>query len=429
MLISVALFVLFLLVIAGVPVAAILGVVALVIAEFFAFFPLTAAVGEVSWSASSEFTLLAVPMFILMGEILTKSGMTDRMYTSLDAWFNRLPGGVMHTNIAAATMFAATSGSSVATAATIGTVSLANIERYGYNPRLFLGSLAAGGTLGILIPPSINMVLYGMLANTSVTDLYMASFIPGLVLAGMFSLAIFLACVIKPSWSGRVQRYTWQERILGLRHLLPPLLLFLIVVGTIYGGIATPSEAAAMGVIAALVISLAGRGLTVTRLIAAFEGTMRTTCMIMLIILTAMFLNFCLGSLGVTDSVLGLVKGLELGKYELLAILVAIYLVLGCFMDPLSMMVSTAPIVIPLVVAVGFDPVWFGVVFMILSEAAMITPPIGVNLFVVQSLRKSGEFRDVVIGSLPFLTMMLAFILVITIWPKIVLWLPGVLAK
>lgn len=335
----------------------------------------------------------------------------------------------MHTNIAAATMFAATSGSSVATAATIGTVSLSNIERYGYNARLFLGSLAAGGTLGILIPPSINMVLYGMLANTSVTDLYMASFIPGLVLAAMFSLAIFLACVIKPSWSGRVQRYTWQERILGLRHLLPPLLLFLIVVGTIYGGIATPSEAAAMGVIAALVIALAGRGLTVARLIAAFEGTMRTTCMIMLIILAALFLNFCLGSLGVTDTVLSLVKGMELGKYELLAILVAIYLVLGCFMDPISMMVSTAPIVIPLIVAVGFDPVWFGVVFMILSEAAMITPPIGVNLFVVQSLRKTGEFRDVVIGSLPFLMMMLGFLLLITIWPQIVLWLPQVLAQ
>lgn len=429
MMITVAIVLLFLLVVAGVPVAAILGVVALVIAEFFAFFPLTAALGEVSWSASSEFTLLAVPMFILMGEILTKSGMTDRMYTALDAWFNRLPGGVMHTNIAAATMFAATSGSSVATAATIGTVSLSNIERYGYNARLFLGSLAAGGTLGILIPPSINMVLYGMLSNTSVTDLYMASFIPGLVLASMFSFAIFMACVIRPSWSGRVQHYSWRERIISLRHLLPPLMLFLVVVGTIYGGVATPSEAAAMGVIAALVISIAGRGLTFRRLIAAFEGTMRITCMITLIIVAALFLNFCLGSLGVTDRVLGIVKNLNLGKYELLAILVAIYLVLGCFMDPISMMVSTAPIVVPLVVSVGFDPVWFGVVFMILSEAAMITPPIGVNLFVVQSLRKTGEFRDVAIGSLPFLMMMMAFILLITVWPRIVLWLPEVLAK
>ncbi len=427
MLMSVAVAVLFLLVIAGVPVAAILGVVALVIAEFFAFFPLTAAMGEVSWSASSEFTLLAVPMFILMGEILTKSGMTDRMYTALDAWFNRLPGGVMHTNIAAATMFAATSGSSVATAATIGTVSLSNIERYGYNAPLYLGSLAAGGTLGILIPPSINMILYGMLANASVSDLYMASIIPGLILAAMFLLAIFTACVVRPSWSGRAHQYTWRERIVGLRHLLPPLLLFLVVVGTIYGGLATPSEAAAMGVIAALVIAIAGKGLSISNLIAAFEGTMRTTCMIMLIIVVAIFLNFCLGSLGVTDTVLGIVKNLDLGKYQLLAILVAIYLVLGCFMDPISMMVSTAPIVIPLVVAVGFDPVWFGVVFMILSEAAMITPPIGVNLFVVQSLRKNGEFRDVVVGSLPFLLMMLAFLFIITVWPNIVLWLPQVL--
>ena len=429
MLITVALIVLFLLVVAGVPVAAILGVVALVISEFFAFFPLTAAIGEVSWSASAEFMLLAVPMFILMGEILTKSGMTDRMYTALDAWFNRLPGGVMHTNIAAATMFAATSGSSVATAATIGTVSLSNIERYGYNPRLFLGSLAAGGTLGILIPPSINMVLYGMLANTSVTDLYMASIIPGLVLAAMFSAAIFIACVLRPSWSGRIQNYTWRERITGLRHLLPPLLLFLVVVGTIYGGLATPSEAAAMGVIAALCIAFAGGGLSTANLIAAFEGTMRTTCMIMLIIVVALFLNFCLGSLGVTETILAIVKHMELGKYELLLILVIIYLILGCFMDPISMMVSTAPIVIPLVVAVGFDPVWFGVVFMILSEAGMITPPIGVNLFVVQSLRRTGEFRDVAIGSLPFLLMMLVCILVITVWPQIVLWLPKVLAR
>lgn len=424
-----ALFVLFVLVAAGVHVAAILGIVSLVLAEFFAFFPLTAALGEVAWSASSEFTLLAVPMFILMGEILTKSGMTDRMYNALDAWLNRLPGGVMHTNVAAATMFAATSGSSVATAATVGTVSLSNIDRYGYNPPLFLGSLAAGGTLGILIPPSINMVLYGMLSDTSITALYMASVIPGLLLALLFSSVIFLACVIKPHWSGKAILYSWKDRIRGLPHLLPPMALFLVVVGSIYGGVATPSEAAAMGVIAAFLIALFGRGLTWRTLIAAFEATMRTSCMIMLIIVIAVFLNFCLGSVGITDTILGWVKSLGLGKYEMMAVIVCVYLLLGCFMDPISMMVATAPIVVPLVVALGFDPVWFGVVFMILSEAAMITPPIGVNLFVVQSLRKSGSFAQVAIGVLPFLAIMIGFVVLLIAFPSIAMWLPQLLSR
>ena len=410
----------------GIYVAAILGILAIFLGETFSFISLLPALGDISWSASTEFVLVAVPLFIMMGEILLRTGIATDMFRALDKWVNWMPGGLMHTNVASSALFAATSGSSVATAATIGTVSIPNIELRQYSAPLFLGSLAAGGTLGILIPPSINMIIYAVLTDTSVNDLYLAAIIPGLLLAAMFSLAIFLACVIKPALSGTHDKASWNDRISSLKHLLPPIVLFLVVVGSIYAGWATPTEAASLGVVASLLFGLYRRRINRTVLLMAFEGTMRTTAMVTLIVVIAFFLNFVLQSIGVTAFVSDFMEGLNINPTWAMIAIIAFYLVLGMFMETLSLMIATTPIVVPVILALGFDQVWFGILFMILIEAALITPPIGVNLFVVQAVRGKGPFRDVVLGSIPFLLMMIAMMMLLLAFPQLALWLPSV---
>ncbi|MFM8682088.1 MAG: TRAP transporter large permease, partial [Alphaproteobacteria bacterium] len=246
----------------AVPVAAALGVLGLALAEIYARLPLSLAMGEMAWATSNNFLLVAIPFFVLLGEILLRSGMAERMYNALVLWMPWLPGGLMHSNVAACAMFAATSGSSVATAATIGTVAMGEIQKHGYSERLFLGTIAAGGTLGILIPPSINMIVYGVLTETSIPKLYLAGIIPGLVLAGMFSLTVLLFCLWRPEWGGRRTVASWDARIRALPDLVPPLVIFLAVIGSIYAGWATATESAALGVLAALGVAAWNRRLT-----------------------------------------------------------------------------------------------------------------------------------------------------------------------
>lgn len=408
----------------SVPVGAALGLLGLLLDPLYSMLPLTRAIGEISWGTSNEFLLVAIPLFILLGEILLRSGMAEKMYNSMSLWLSWLPGGVMHANIGASALFAATSGSSVATAATVGTVAIPQIEKRGYNEPLFLGSLAAGGTLGILIPPSINLVIYGVLTNTSVPKLYLAGIIPGLAMATLFMAAIVLACVIRPAWGGRKVDSRWDKRIASLVHLIPPLGIFLLVVGSIYAGIATPTEAAALGVVGALILAAFQRRLTFTMLRDALEGTMKSTAMIMLIVIGAAFLNFIMSATGLTNLLTSSISGLGVSPMWMLVILVVFYLVLGCFMETLAMMITTIPIVTPIMIAMGFDPVWLGIVIIILVECALITPPVGLNLFVVQSLRKSGSMNDVMAGSLPFVIMMLIMVALLTVVPGLALWLP-----
>jgi C4-dicarboxylate transporter DctM subunit len=427
--IAFTLLLLLLLAASGLFIAAVLGVLGFTLSELFSPFPLLRGLGEVAWSSSADFILVAVPMFILMGELLLRSGVTDAMYDALDRWVGRIPGGLMHTNVAACAVFAATSGSSIATAATIGTVSIPNMNRHGYRPSLFLGTIAAGGTLGILIPPSINMVLYGAMSETSVSDLYLAALIPGVGLALLFSFYVFMRCVIDRSLAppGRVS--SWGERLASLVHLLPPLLLFLLVVGSIYAGLATATEASALGVVGTLGLVAARGRLTLELLQRAFEGTVRTTAMVMAIVIAAYFLNFAMSTIGLTDAAVKWVRELAWEPLAVLAAIVALYIVLGCFVESLTLMIATTPIIVPIIKELGFSPVWFGVVFVILIEMALITPPIGMNLFVVQAVRKGGPFRDVVVGSLPFVGLMLLMIVLLVAFPSLALWLPSVFAS
>ncbi|GAA5234768.1 TRAP transporter large permease [Verticiella sediminum] len=423
--ISTTLILLLVLIGASIPVAAALGVLGLVLDPLFSMLPLSRAMGELSWATNNEFLLVAIPLFILLGEILLRSGFAERMYSAMSLWLSWLPGGLMHANIGASTLFSATSGSSVATAATVGTVAMPQLKRYGYNESLFLGSLAAGGTLGILIPPSINLVLYGVLTNSSVPQLYLAGLIPGLVLAGLFMLTVLIACLLRPAWGGKRIEADWSGRLRSLVHLLPPAFIFLLVVGSIYAGLATPTEAAALGVIGALVLAACVRKLTLRMLREAIEGTMRSSAMIMLIVIAAAFLNFVLSATGITDDIVGAIQGLGLSPGWMLLIVILFYIVLGCFMETLSMMITTIPIIAPIMITLGYDPIWLGIVIIILVEAALITPPVGLNLFVVQSLRKSGSMNAIIVGSIPFVLAMFVMIGLLVLFPGIALWLPA----
>lgn len=407
----------------AVPVAAGLGILGLGLSELFSKLPLSLAMGEMAWGTSNNFLLVAIPFFVLLGEVLLRSGMAERMYNALVQWMPWLPGGLMHSNIAACAMFAATSGSSVATAATIGTVAMDEIEKHGYSERLFLGTIAAGGTLGILIPPSINMIVYGVLTDTSIPKLYLAGIIPGLVLAGLFSLTVLAFCIARPALGGRRVATSWDARIRALPDLIPPLVIFLAVIGSIYAGWATATESAALGVIAALAVAAWHRRLTVRLLLQAFEGTMRTTAMIMAILIAAYFLNFVITSIGLTSQINTYITALGLTPIQLLVVVVIFYFILGMFMETLSMMVATVPILAPIMFKAGYDPIWFGILVVILMELAMITPPVGINLYVVQGLRKRGKIDDVIIGSAPFVVTMLVMIVILSVWPELALWL------
>ena len=416
------------LVLSAVPVAAVLGILSFVLDNLNMGGVLTPALAEIYWDKSKEFILVAVPMFILLGEIMLRAGIAGRMYAAVIQWLSWLPGGLMHANIGSCIIFAASSGSSVATAATVGTVAYPEIEARGYNERLFLGSLAAGGTLGILVPPSINLIIYGLLTDTSVPELYLAGIIPGIISSSLFMLTIVVACMYRPSWGGEKVKTTWGDRIRCLPDLLPPIVLFTAVVGSIYGGVATPTEAASIGVCMALIIAALFKSLNIKMLKEAFEGTMRTTAMIMLIVFAAIFLNFVLGMMGITQAMLNFIRDLGLTPVQTVLLIIVFYLFLGMFMETLSMMLTTVPIVFPIVMALGvpeFSDVWFGILITLLMEAALITPPIGVNLYVVHGIRmRGGHFNDVAIGAIPFLIAMLVMILMLVAYPNLATWLP-----
>lgn len=408
----------------AVPVGAALGILALLLDWEFGGWNFYPALGEITWQYSIEFILAAVPLFILLGEILLRSGVAERMYGAMVQWLSWLPGGLMHSNIGACAMFAATSGSSVATAATIGTVALPQVERRGYNEPLFLGTLAAGGTLGILVPPSINMIIYGLLTDTSVPQLYLAGFIPGLLLSLLFMATVILACTWRPRWGGEPIATSWETRLRSLPHLLPPAFIFLMVIGSIYAGVATPTEAASLGVVAALGLAAANRSLSWRMLRDAIEGTMRTTAMVMMIILAAVFLNFVFGLIGLTQLLTDFVLGLGWGPTQTMVALIVFFVILGCFMETFSMLLTTTPLVAPIVFSLGFDPVWYGILLTVLLETALITPPIGVNLYVVHGVRGRGSMNDVIVGALPFVATMFVMLALLMIFPDIALWLP-----
>jgi len=388
--------------------------------------PLVDSMGPVMWGVMNENLLTAIPLFILLGELMLRSGMADRMYECLSLWMNRLPGGLLHSNIGCCALFAATSGSSVATAATVGTVAVPALNARGYDKSKSLGSIAAGGTLGILIPPSVNLLIYGSLSETSIGQLFVAGIVPGLLLTGLFMLYIIISNREGSSADSVVrEEVSLSLKLRSLSALIAPGIIFGIVMGSIYMGIATPTESAALGVVVALLLAACGGHLNLSFFNQCFMQTARTTGMVLLIVLSAFVLNLTLSLTGVAQVVTTWVTSLGLSPTVLLMIFVVFYILLGMFMDVLSMMVLTIPIAVPVVVAAGIDPIWFGIFIIIMCELGMITPPVGMNLYVVHGIRKDdGPFSDVIRGVIPYVFIMIAFAVLLIAVPGIATWLP-----
>ena len=408
----------------SIPVGIVLFLLAFGIDIFFSPFPLMRGLGQVVWSSSNSGTLIAIPFFVLLGEILVRSGIARRTYSALEAWVSWLPGGLIHANIATATLFSATSGSSVATAATVASVAMPQAEKLGYDPRLFSGAIAAGGTLGIMIPPSINLIVYGFLTETSIPQLFLAGLVPGLLLALLFMCVTVIMCLIKPSLGGPGVNVDWNRRLTSLIDLVPLLTLFGVIVGTIYAGLATPTEAAAVGVAMAFAIAATHKSLSRKMLLASLKGTVLTSAMIMLVVIGAYVLNFVLTAAGVSRALQMFLQNLGFGALATLMVIVLIYIVLGFFIETLSLMVATIPIVVPIIVELGYAKVWFGILMIILVVMALITTPVGLNLYVVQGARKSGSFSDVIVGVIPYALAMLVMVGLLIIFPMIALYLP-----
>lgn len=409
----------------SIPVGIVLFLLGVGVSQFYSAFPLLRGMGQMVWSSSASSTLIAIPLFVLLGEILVRGGVAERTYAALDKWLSWLPGGLVHANIATATMFSATSGSSVATAATVATVAMPQAERLNYDPRLFSGAIAAGGTLGIMIPPSINLIVYGFLTETSIPQLFLAGLIPGLLLALGFIVITAAICIVRPALGGPSRSFQWSERVRSLGQLLPIIVLFGVVIGSIYAGWATPTESAAIGVAMAAVIAAFGDGLTLRSIGEALEGTIRISAMIMLVIVGAYFLNFAMTSAGLGRQLSALIGGSGLSPFGTLMLVIALYVVLGFFIETLALMVATIPIVVPIMAGLGYDKVWFGILMIVLVEMALITPPVGLNLFVVQGARKSGSINDVIMGVIPYVLVMALMVAALIAVPGLALWLPS----
>jgi tripartite ATP-independent transporter DctM subunit len=368
--------------------------------------------------------LVSVPLFLLMGEILLRAGLSERLYRALNVWLDRMPGGLLHTNIVASGVFSAISGSSVATAAAMGSVAMPFFQGKGYDPRMVMGSLAAGGALGNLIPPGITFIIYALITETSVGALYLAALGPALMVVAFFIIVILLKRAAAPPPGPPIPL---REKLRALVGLIPTLLLIFVVLGTIYAGLATPTESAALGVVAAIAIAVAEGRLSFRMLHHSAEATARNTAMIGLILMGAYVLNYVIGLLGVPQMMAQAVGALPLPAWVVMALIIGFYLAMGTFMEGFSMIITTVPVIFPVVMALGYDPIWFGVVVTMLVEIALISPPDGTVLYVLQGLRRDGgPISQVFSGVLPFVLVYILAIAVLMIFPGLALWLPSV---
>jgi C4-dicarboxylate transporter, DctM subunit len=406
-----------------------IGVSLLVVAatgiHFFTSIPAGKVLGNIAWNTLNSWPLTSLPLFIFMGEILFRTRLSQQLFSGLSPWVHRLPGRLLHTNVIGCALFAAISGSSAATCATISKVTIPEFNRLGYDRSLSIGSLAGSGTLGFLIPPSIIMVIYGVLADQSIGKLFMAGLLPGALAAFLYMAYIVLRGLINPSITpSEGISYTWVQKIRALPQIFPVFLLMIMVLGTIYSGWATPTEAAAIGVAGAVLIGLVSKSLTWNSFNESLMGSTKTTCMMCLIVLGASYFSTAMGYLGIPRAMTMAVVTWDLSPYALILALSILYIILGCFLDGGSIIVITLPLTLPLVEAAGFSAIWFGVFLVIMAELCQITPPLGFNLFVLQ--KETGqEISYITKAAFPFFLLLMATAALITLFPQIALWLPS----
>jgi len=412
----------------GVALGAALGITGLVILQFYSNGATSLAIDAI-WNVFNSFTLSAVPMFILLGEVLLRSGISERAYAAFSPLFRRIPGGLLHTNIAVCTLFGAVSGSSLSTAAAVGSVAYPEMSKRGYDRDMIVGSLAGGGTLGLLIPPSLSFLIYGALTETSIGRLFAAGIVPGLMVGGMFMLYLLVKCLHNPALAPREAQSgsTW-EIVAGFRQIWPLLALIVAVIGSIVAGLATPTEAAGVGVVLAVFISSVWGDLTFRKLIDAVYHSVLLFSSIGFLVLGATILAQSVSILGLPQQILETVAESGFDAYTVLLIVVLIYLILGCFFDGLSLMIMTLPVVFPLLTGLGFDPIWIGVIITIVIEIGQITPPVGLNLSVLTALTNNDvSLGRVATATVPYWLIHLSAILILTLFPMLALYIPNLL--
>ncbi len=377
------------------------------------------------YDSLNSWSLAALPMFILMGEILHYSSISNKLFNGLVPWLSRVPGRLLHINVAACSLFAAVSGSSAATTATVGKITLEELQSRGYSKSLAIGSLAGSGTLGFLIPPSLIMIIYGVLADVSIGRLFISGIIPGLMLATAYSFYIMLVATLnKRVVPSHKEQFTWSQRIESLKELVPVLLLITIVIGSIYSGIATPTEAASLGVIFSIMLALYFKSFDFHIFKTSLLNTIKTTVMISFIIAGAGFLSQVVGFLGIARALSEFIASLGLTPMMLIIVVSIMYIILGMMLDGISMVVMTLPIVLPIITAAGFDALWFGIFLVFMVEMSQITPPVGFSLFVIQSISKE-SIGYIIKATFPFFIIMILITAVVTLFPEIVFYLPN----
>ena len=416
----------------GIPVAFGLGFVAIFFLLIFEGFGMTKVIADTFMEGLMEFTIVSIPMFIVMGMAVASSPAGKDLYTALDRWLNRVPGGLVVSNLGACALFAALSGSSPATCAAIGKMGIPEMRERGYTKEISAGTIAAGGTLGILIPPSITMIVYGISTENSIGQLFMAGILPGIILTGLFMMwAIFktwrtnkdvnLASVV-------FTHFTWKERFEILPRILPFLAVVVAVLYVLYGGIATPSEAAGIGAFFCIIlVAVIYKIYSPRKLWGILRGSMKESVMIMMIIACSYLFSFTLSNLYVTQTIAEVMTGLEVNKWVLLFIINIFLLVAGFFLPPVAIILMTAPILLPIIEGVGFDPIWFAVILTINMEIGLITPPVGLNLYVIKGISPDISLPEILRGSLPFMICMVLAIVILCIFPGIATWLPNYL--
>lgn len=422
--ISIFLFILLLLLGSGLWVGLALLGTAYIGMELFTSRPTGDAMMTILWRSSSAWSLTALPLFIWMGEILYRTRLSEDMFKGLSPWLSRLPGGLLHTNTVACTVFAAVSGSSAATCSTIGRMSIPELRKRNYPEHLVLGTLAGAATLGLLVPPSLILIVYGVTINESITRLFIAGIIPGLVLALLFMVYTAIASRLTRNWNpAQEARMSLREKLWNSRGLFPVIGLIILVIGSMYTGIATATEAAAVGVVGALIIAAFQRSLTLQTFLDSLMGATRTSAMIALLLAGAAFLTLAMGFTGLPRTLAEWIGSLGLSKFQLLLVLLLFYIVIGMFLDGISAVVLTIGIVEPIIRQAGIDPIWFGIFVVITVEMAQITPPVGFNLFILQGMT-GHDLGYLAKSAFPMFLIMVLMTLLLIIWPELATWLP-----
>ncbi len=382
-------------------------------------------IGSVCWSTATNFNYIALPLFIFMSAILLHSGIGSSLYTAVSRWVSFLPGGLAVASVFACAIFGAVCGSSVATAATIGMIAIPEMEKRGYQRELMYGSMSAGGTLGILIPPSIPMIIYGVMTETSVGQLYIAGIIPGILLSIFFAGYIIVRCVLRPELAPGVgEKISWDDRFHSLFEAAPMVGLIFIVLGTMYLGVVTPTEAAALGALTSMALAAAYRRFTWKTLVNAFRDTISTTSMVMLIISFASIFSHVIALIGVPKAIFQAISDLGLPPWGVFVLIFILLIIIAYALEELSVMIIMLPFLFPLVTGLGFDGIWFGIVMIVWLEMGFITPPVGINLFVIQGVAKGGTMKEIAWGATPYVIMMIIFVGILFLFPDLALWLP-----